>query len=71
VFVGVAGLAVTVSLFDGTAQPVSKPANALDNATVKTVKQGTEKESTPSATQSAPMSEWPYEGCHHSKDSDA
>jgi hypothetical protein len=29
----------------------------------KTAKQGTEKESTPSATQSAPMSEWPYEGC--------
>ena len=70
-FVGVAGLAVTVSLFDGTAQPVSKPANALDNATVKTVKQGPEKESTPSATQSTPANERSYEGCHHGKDSDA
>ena len=54
-----------------SAKPVSKPANALDNATVKTVKQGTEKESTPSATQSTPISERSYEDCHHSKDSDA
>jgi len=40
-------------------------------ATVKTVKQGTEKQTAPSATQTTPVSERTYEGCHHSKDSDA
>ena len=44
-----------------------KPAATVDNTTAKTVKQGTEKESTPSAAQSTPVSD---EGCHHSKDSD-
>ena len=45
-----------------------KPAATVDNTTAKTVKQGAEKEATPSATQSTPVSD---EGCHHSKDSDA
>jgi len=45
-----------------------KPVATVDNTTAKTVKQGSEKEATPSATQTAPMSD---EGCHHSKDSDA
>ena len=35
------------------------------------VKQGTEKQTAPSATQTTPVSERTYEGCHHSKDSDA
>ena len=48
-----------------------KPVAAVDNTTAKTVKQGSEKEGTPAATQSAPMSERSYEGCHHAKDSDA
>ena len=48
-----------------------KPAATVDNTTAKTVKQGTDKESTPSATQTAPVSERSYEDCHHSKDSDA
>ena len=48
-----------------------KPAATVDNTTAKTVKQGSEKEATPSATQSMPMSERSYEDCHHSKDSDA
>ena len=48
-----------------------KPAAAPVDATAKTVKQGTEKESSPSATQSTPVSERSYEGCHHSTDSDA
>ena len=48
-----------------------KPAAGVDNTTAKTVKQGTDKESTPSATQTAPVSERSYEDCHHSKDSDA
>ena len=48
-----------------------KPAATVDNTTAKTVKQGSEKEGTPAATQSAPMSERSYEGCHHAKDSDA
>jgi hypothetical protein len=42
--------------------------NRIDNTTAKTVKQETEREGTPSATQSTPVSD---EGCHHSKDSDA
>ena len=48
-----------------------KPAVPLHDATAKTVKQGTDKESTPSSTQTAPVSERSYEDCHHSKDSDA
>ena len=48
-----------------------KPVAAPQVATVKTVKQRTEKEGTPSATQTTPVSERSYEGCHHSKDSDA
>ena len=48
-----------------------KPAAAPQDAAVKTVKQGTEKEVTPSAAQSTPVSDRSYEGCHHSKDSDA
>ena len=57
-----------VTTLSKSAKPVSKPANSLDNTTAKTVKQGTEKEGTPAATQGVPMSD---EGCHHSKDSDA
>jgi len=48
-----------------------KPAAAPQDATAKTVKQGTDKEGTPSATQTTPVSERSYESCHHSKDSDA
>ena len=48
-----------------------KPAAAPQDAAVKTVKQGTEKETAPSATQSKPISERSYEGCEHSKSSDA
>ncbi len=43
-----------------------KPAAAPQDAAVKTVKQGTEKETAPSATQSKPISERSYEGCEHS-----
>ena len=46
-----------------------KPA-APQDAAVKTVKQGTEG-STPSAVQGKPISERSYEGCEHSKSSDA
>ena len=60
-----------VTTLSKSAKPVSKPANSLDNTTAKIVKQGTEKEGTPSATQTTPVSERSYEGCHHSKDSDA
>ena len=48
-----------------------KPAAAPKDATAKTVKQGTEKEGTPSATQTTPVSDRSHEGCHHSKDSEA
>ena len=48
-----------------------KPAESPQDATVRTVKQGTEKQTAPSATQTTPVSERTYEGCHHSKDSDA
>lgn len=48
-----------------------KPAAAPQDAAVRTVKQGTEKEVAPSAVQSKPISERSYEGCHHAKDSDA
>ena len=48
-----------------------KPATAPQDAAVKTVKQGTEKETDPSAQQSKPISERSYEGCEHSKSSDA
>ena len=48
-----------------------KPAAAPRDAAVKTVKQGTEKGSTPSAITSKPISERSYEGCEHSKSSDA
>ena len=48
-----------------------KPAAAPQDAAVKTVKQGTEKEAAPSAAQSKPISERSYEGCEHSKSSDA
>ena len=48
-----------------------KPAASPQDATVRTVKQGTETQTAPSATQTTPVSERTYEGCHHSKDSDA
>ena len=48
-----------------------KPAAAPQDAAVKTVKQGTEKEIAPSATQSTPVRDRSYEGCQNSKDSDA
>ena len=48
-----------------------KPAAAPQDATAKTVKEQTGKEGTPSATQTTPVSDRSYEGCHHSKDSDA
>ena len=48
-----------------------KPAAAPQDAAVKTVKQGTEKGSTPSAIPSKPISERSYEGCEHSRNSDA
>ena len=48
-----------------------KPAPLPQDATAKTVKERVEKEGTPSTTQSAPVSDRSYEGCHHSKDSDA
>ena len=50
---------------------MAQPAAAPQDAAVKTVKQGTEKEIAPSATQSKPNSERSYEGCEHSKNSDA
>ncbi|MEO6744654.1 MAG: hypothetical protein ABIS28_09065 [Caldimonas sp.] len=62
---------------------VSKPATTLSKSAkqkspatpqdteVKTVKQGTEKEAASSAAQSKPVSERSYEGCEHSKSSDA
>ena len=48
-----------------------KPAAAPQDAAVKTVKQGTEKEVAPSAAQSKPIRERSYEGCEHSKSGDA
>ena len=48
-----------------------KPVAAPQDATAKSVKHGTEKETTPSATQSKPISERSYEGCEHSTSSDA
>ena len=48
-----------------------KPAATPQDAAVKTVKQGTAKEVAPSAAQSKPVGERSYEGCEHSKSSDA
>ena len=48
-----------------------KPAAAPQDAAVKTVKQGAEKEVAPSAAQSKPVGERSYEGCEHGKSSDA
>ena len=48
-----------------------KTAAASQDAAVKTVKQGPEKEIAPSAAQSKPSSGRSYEGCEHSKSSDA
>ena len=48
-----------------------KPAATPQDAAVKTLKQGTAKEVAPSAAQSKPVGERSYEGCEHSKSSDA
>ena len=48
-----------------------KSAAAPQDGAVKTVKQGTEKEVAQSAAQSKPISERSFEGCEHSKSSDA
>ena len=48
-----------------------KVAAAPQDAAIKAVKQGTPKETDPSAAQSKPISERSYEGCEHSKSSDA
>jgi hypothetical protein len=63
------GLSKPVTTLSKSAK--QEPAAAPQDAAVKTVKQGTEKEISPSATQSKPISDRSYEGCHHSKDSDA
>jgi hypothetical protein len=53
------------------AKVASKSATAPQAATAKSVNQGAGKDVTPAATQSAPLSERSYEGCHHGQDSEA
>ena len=55
-----------VTTLSKSAKHASKP--APQDATVKTVKQETQTQSTPSTT---PVSERSYEGCHHGSDGDA
>ena len=59
-----------VTTLSKSAKHASKPA-PLHDATVKTVKQEAETQSTPSTTPSTPVSERSYEGCHHGNDGDA
>jgi hypothetical protein len=60
-----------VTTLSKAAKQTSKPTAVSQDAMAKSVKQRTEKEDPQSATQSTPVSERSYEGCHHAKDSDA
>ena len=60
-----------VTTLSKAAKQASKPTAVSHDAMAKSVQQRTEKEDAQSATQSTPVSERSYEGCHHAKDSDA
>jgi len=60
-----------VTTLSKAAKHAAKPATVAQDAMAKTVKQGSDKENAPSATQSTPASERSYEGCQHGKNSDA
>jgi hypothetical protein len=60
-----------VTTLSKAAKQTSKPTAVSQDEMAKRVKQRTEKEDAQSPTQSTPVSERSYEGCHHAKDSDA
>ena len=53
------------------AKAASKSATPQHAVAVKSTNQAAGKDATPTATQSAPISERSYEGCHHGEDSEA
>lgn len=60
-----------VTTFTKTAKVGSSSRTTQQGAPAQAVNQASNKDSLPAATQSTPMTERSYEGCHHRQDGDA
>jgi len=60
-----------VTTLSKSAKVASKSRTAQQGAPVQAVNQASGKDSLPAATQSTPVTDRSYEGCHHSQDGDA